>query len=116
MEKGGYEEGIIRIVMALEDADHTIDRDALFEDERLLESSARLKKLKRDDFMRMVHDQSSILETDEDKAFESLPSLISRAEDRRKALALAKKIVVKKSAMSPYQKKVLSRMNRALQV
>ena len=47
MEKGGYEEGVIRMVMALEDADHVIDRDALYEDERLLESSARFKRTQK---------------------------------------------------------------------
>ena len=59
MEKGGYEEGIIRIIMALEDSDHAIDRDALYEDERLLESSARFKNLKREEFLHIVGEQST---------------------------------------------------------
>ncbi|HXK48093.1 MAG TPA: DUF3141 domain-containing protein [Deltaproteobacteria bacterium] len=116
MDKGGYEEGVVRMVMALEDAGHVIDRDALVEDERLLESSSRFKRLKKDAFLHMVHEQAGVLVADRDRALDSIARLIARPEDRRKALALAKKIVLKKSAMSPYQKKVLSRMNRVLQV
>lgn len=32
LEQGGYEEGVIRIIMAMEDSDHAIDRDALYKD------------------------------------------------------------------------------------
>ena len=116
MDKGGYEEGVIRMVMALEDADHVIDRDALYKDELLLESRARFKDLTKDDFLRMVHDQSSILETDEDKAFRTLATVIPGPEDRGMALALARKIVTKGSAMSARQETVLSRMSKALDV
>ncbi len=116
MDKGGYEEGVIRMVLALEDADHFIDRDALCEDELLLESSARFKDLTSNDFLRMVHAQSSILETDEDKAFRKIATMIPGLENRRMALALARKIVTKGSAMSARQETVLSRMNKALDV
>ena len=54
MEKGGNEEGIIRIIMALEDSDHAIDRDALVVDERLLESTARFKNLTKKKFLHIV--------------------------------------------------------------
>jgi hypothetical protein len=114
MDKGGYEEGVIRIVMALENADHFIDRDALYQDELLLESSARFKDLTRDDFLHIVHDQSSILETDEDKAFRTLAIMIPGLEERRMALALARKIMTKESALSARQETVLSRMSKSL--
>jgi pimeloyl-ACP methyl ester carboxylesterase len=116
VDKGGYEEGVIRMVMAVEDADHVIDRDALYKDELLLESSVRFKDLTSDDFLRMVHDQSSILETDKDKAFRTLATMIPSPEDRRMALALAREIVTKGSAMSARQETVLSGMSKALDV
>ena len=80
MEKGGYEEGIIRIIMALEDSDHAIDRDALYVDERLLESSARFKKLNKKEFLHIVGEQSLILQVDEDKALKALGKLIVTTE------------------------------------
>ncbi len=86
MDKGGWEEGLIRMVMALEDADHVIDPDALYEDDLLLVSSEGFEKLKRDDFLRMARDQSSIFETDEDKAFKTPATLIPGPEDRARGL------------------------------
>jgi hypothetical protein len=116
MEKGGYEEGIIRIVMALEDSDHAIDRDALFQDERLLESSARFKRLNKKDFLHIAQEQSRILQTDEDKAFKSLATLITNPKDRKTALTVAKKITLSGTSMSNRQKEVLSKINKALHV
>jgi hypothetical protein len=114
MEKGGYEEGIIRIVMALEDSDHAIDRDALYADERLLESSARFKKLNKKEFLHIVGEQSRILQVDEDKALKALGKLIVTPKDRKTALSLARKIVSSGSAMTSKQKAVLSRINNVL--
>ena len=116
MEKGGYEEGIIRIAMALEDSDHAIDRDALYQDERLLESRARFKKLNKKDFMHIVQEQSRILQTDEDKALKSLAKLITTPKDRKTALIVAKKIILLGKSTSNHQKLVLSKINKALQV
>jgi hypothetical protein len=116
MEKGGYAEGIIRIVMALEDSDHAIDRDALYQDERLLESSARFKSLKKEDFISIAQEQSRILQADEDKAFKSLAKLITTPEERKTALTVAKKIILSGTSMSNRQKAVLAKINKALQV
>ena len=116
MEKGGYEEGIIRIVMALEDSDHAVDRDALYQDERLLASSERFKGLNKKEFLHIAGEQSRILQIDEDKAIASLSRLIVMPEDRNTALAVAKKIVLSGKAISNRQKEVLSRISKALQI
>ena len=116
MEKGGYEEGIIRIVMALEDSGHAIDRDALYEDERLLESSGRFKKLKRKEFLHIVGEQSRILQVDENNALKALGKLIVTPEDRKTALILARKIISSGSAMTSKQKTVLSNIKKAFKV
>jgi hypothetical protein len=114
MEKGGYEEGLIRMVVALEDSDHTIDRDALYRDERLLESSVGFKKLDKNGFMHLAQEQARILETDEENALKSLPNLIPTPERRKAALAIAKKIISSEATMSDRQKAVLSRISKAL--
>jgi len=116
MEKGGYEEGIIRIVMAMEDSDHAIDRDALYQDERLLESSERFKKLKRKEFLHIAGEQSRILQVDEDNALKALRKLIVTPEDRKTALTLVRKIISSDSTMTNKQKAVLSRIKKAFKV
>ena len=115
MEKGGYEEGIIRMVIALEDSDRPFDRDALYRAERLLTSSAGFKKLNKKDFMHIAHEQYCIIQADEDKAFKSLAKLITTPQDRKTALTLAKKIVSAGTPISNNQRKILSRINNILQ-
>ncbi len=115
MDKGGYEEGVVRMIMALEDADQAIDRDALLKDELLLESSGVFRDLKKDDFLRMVHDQARILQTDEEKAIRTLSILIPNPQDRGKALELARRIVTGQSAVSARQEGVLARITETLE-
>jgi pimeloyl-ACP methyl ester carboxylesterase len=116
MGKGGYEEGLIRIVMALEDSDHAIDRDALYRDESLLASGERFKQLDKKEFMHIAGQQSRILQMDEDQAFKSLAKLIATPEDRKTALEVAKKVVLSGISMSKRQKEVLSRISKALPI
>jgi pimeloyl-ACP methyl ester carboxylesterase len=113
LEQGGYEEGVIRIIMALEDSDHAIDRDALYEDERLLESSERFKKLNRKEFLHIVRQQARVLQIDENKALKALGKLIATPQDRQTAMALVKKIVATGSSMTSEQEAVLSKIESA---
>ena len=116
IEKGGYEEGIIRIVMALEESDHAVDRDALYEDERLLASSERFRQLNKTEFLHIAGEQARILQVDEDHALKALARLIVAPEDRDTALAVAKKIALSGRAISNRQKEVISRISEALQI
>jgi pimeloyl-ACP methyl ester carboxylesterase len=116
MEKGGYEEGVIRMIMALEDADHIIDRDALFRDERLLASSKRFRTLDQKEFLHIAGEQSRLLQIDEDKSLAALARLIATPQERKTALALAKKIVLPGRYVKKRQKEVLTRIAGALQI
>jgi hypothetical protein len=116
MEKGGAVEGVIRMVMALEDSDQTIDRDALFRDERLLASNERFKILRKKEFLHIAGTQARVLQINEDRALASLATLIAGSEERRVALSLAQKIVMSGRAGSDRQKAVLSSIRSALQM
>jgi pimeloyl-ACP methyl ester carboxylesterase len=115
LEHGGYEEGIIRIIMALEDSDHAIDRDALYADERLLASSERFRKLDQREFLHMVGQQARILQVDENKALKALGKLIPAPEDRQTAMGLVQEIVAAGSGMAREQKAMLSKIKDILQ-
>jgi len=116
MEEGGFEEGVIRILMALEDSDHVIDRDALCRDERLLASSERLKKLNKKEFFHIAGEQSRLLQIDEDKALQSLAKLIQTPEERKSALTIAGKIVLSEAPLSNRREEVLSKIKKAMQM
>ena len=104
----------MRKVSSLEDSDHAIDRDALYEDERLLESSLKFKRLNRKEFLYIVGEQSRILQVDQDKALKALGKIITTPQDRKTALTMARKIISSGAAMTKEQKAILSRINKAL--
>jgi pimeloyl-ACP methyl ester carboxylesterase len=114
VDEGGFEEGIIRIIMALEDSDHDVDRDELYADERILESSKRFRGLDRKEFLHMVGQQTRILQVDQDKALKALGKLIATPGDRQTARALVRKFVAADSDMTSEQEAVLSKINKAL--
>jgi pimeloyl-ACP methyl ester carboxylesterase len=115
MDKGGLEEGLIRMILALEDADRAIDRDSLLHDEVLLGSSGAFANLKQEDFLRIAHDQGCMLKADEDQAIAALCVLIPDCEERRKAMELAARIVLRGAAPSAGQEVVLSKIARTLE-
>ncbi|MEJ2660905.1 MAG: DUF3141 domain-containing protein, partial [Desulfobacteraceae bacterium] len=115
LEQGGYEEGVIRMIMALEDSDHAIDRDALYTDKRLLSSSQRFKKINQREFFHMVGQQARILQVGENEALKALGKLIATQEDRKTALALVQKIVAAGSGMTREQEAVLLKIRQTLQ-
>jgi pimeloyl-ACP methyl ester carboxylesterase len=115
LEQGGYEEGIIRIIMALEESDHAIDRDALYADERLLASSERFAKLDRKRFLHMVGEQARILQVDKNEALKALGKLIPTPKDRQTAMDLVRKIVAAGSGLTRGQEEILLKVKDALQ-
>ncbi len=116
MEKGGFVEGVIRMVMALGEIDHAIDRDRLFEDERVLEASKRIKRISKSDFVKVVQEQSRILQIDEDRAIKALSGLIQSREERREALKIARQIMLAERDPSDREKSILEKIEDALEL
>jgi len=115
LEQGGYEEGVIRMIMALEDSDHAIDRDALYADERLLAASEGFGRLDRKTFLHMVGEQARILQVDENKALQALGKLIATPQERRSAMDLVQKIVAAGPDMTSEQEAILLKIKNGLQ-
>ncbi len=115
IDKGGFEEGVIRMILALEDADGAIDRDSILQDELLLGSSGTFANLKQEDFSRIAHDQGCMLKADQDWAIAALSALIPDREDRRRAMELAVRIVIRGREPSARQEIVLSKIARTLE-
>jgi pimeloyl-ACP methyl ester carboxylesterase len=116
MEKGGFIEGVLRMVMALAEIDHAIDRDRLFEDERILEASKRMKGMSESDFVKVVQEQSRILQIDEDRAIKALSGLIQSREERREALKIARQIMLAERDPSDREKSILEKIEDALEL
>ena len=115
MNKGGYAEGVIRIMVALITADKKVEEAEILRAENIVLSSKRLYNIRRSDLKIMVKEQARILQTDRQKALDALPILLKNASDRKKAIAIAEEMVGNKDrALTAAEKKVLAKIEAIL--
>ena len=88
MEKGGFAEAIVRILLALGLADQKIKSKSFYVFEAIVRKNERLKALGHEKIKEIVRSQYRILQTDTDQAIASLPRLLSTKEERSQTLAI----------------------------
>jgi tellurite resistance protein len=113
-EKGGLAEGIVRAMMAMARTGRVIGRKHYTVAEEIAKTHKTLQKIRPAAFRRMVKEQYSILEADEDRALAALATLIPGEHDRDEALALARRIALVDGAYTPEEKAMLERIASGL--
>jgi tellurite resistance protein len=116
MEKGGFVAGLVRIILALAVADKSLDRDELAAAEDIVLNYQPSKKIKRADYIKMVKEQSRILQTDIDQAIGTLPKLIKTSKDRQRAMAAARQVVFADKDLNPKEEAIWTRISKSLKV
>ncbi|MGE5844514.1 MAG: DUF3141 domain-containing protein [Syntrophaceae bacterium] len=113
-EKGGLAEGIVRAMMAMARTGRVIGRKHYTVAEEIAKTHKTLQKIRPAVFRRMVKEQYSILEADEDRALAALAALIPGEHDRDEALALARRIALVDGTYTPEEKAMLDKIARGL--
>jgi len=93
--KGGFAEGVVRMVSALAHAGDSIDRHVLKAFQDISHKDERLKKLVSTKLADAVKKQACILAADPERAMETLAALLPEPADRKAALAIARGIFPK---------------------
>jgi poly(3-hydroxyalkanoate) synthetase len=114
MEKGGFAEGIVRVIVALADADAIFDQREFKTAEDIILADDRLRKIRPDDFKRMVTEQSRILETDNALALTSLKKLLTTPRDRKIAIEIAQKMAEADLIVSGQEKTLIDTIKNIL--
>ena len=93
MDKGGFPEAVIRILLAVGLADWKLGREDYELITRLIEENKELKDIRPAEMRQIVRTQARILQTDTDQAINALPHLLLSKKERQNALSLLKKAV-----------------------
>jgi pimeloyl-ACP methyl ester carboxylesterase len=93
MEQGGFGEAVTRMILAFMLADRDVARKGYELAGRLFETETRLKEFGRQRLKSVVLSQARILQTDADRAIETLPALLPTPEDRFQAVSLLNRAV-----------------------
>jgi len=112
--RGGFAEGVVRIVSALAHVGDSIDRDVLKAFQDISHKDERLNKLVSTELANAVQKQACILAGDPDRAIETLASLLPEPTDRQAALAIVKGIFPEREALEPEVQAKLEDIQAAL--
>jgi len=114
--KGGFAEGVVRMVSALAHVGDSIDRDVLTAFHDISEKDERLKRLESTELADAVKKQACILAGDPEKAIETLAALLPEPADRKAALAIALDIFPKGETLEPEVQKRIDDIQAALDI
>ncbi len=91
MGKGGFLEGLIRVLAAIGKADRSFDRDEFLKIQKIVREHDRLKTIPVTEFRRIAREQTRLLQIDEDVAIETLARLLRTEKDRKDVQAIVEK-------------------------
>ncbi|WDP91858.1 MAG: DUF3141 domain-containing protein [Desulfobacter sp.] len=89
MATGGFEEAVIRIMLAVSHADNMMNMMEYDAAKQSLKTDKRLKALKAGQLKALIKEQAALLEKDRNLALATLPDLIPEETDREAALIIA---------------------------
>ncbi|SLM28158.1 Poly(3-hydroxyalkanoate) synthetase [Desulfamplus magnetovallimortis] len=101
MRRGGFEEGMVRIMIAVTRADKVMGMTEYGAAEIFMRADERLSKITPEKMKNMIIEQSAILEKDKAMALETLADLIPSQEDRITAIEIANTIANADDVLHP---------------
>ena len=116
MTQGGAAEGLIRIYMATARINQGVKRQHFEIGEEIAKTHKILSKLRPSRFKKIMHEQTAILQADEDKAIKALSVLIKDKDDRMEALSIARRLFLADGVYNDDEKIMLEKIKKGLKL
>ncbi len=113
VDRGGFVEGVIRMLVLLAGARGAVRRDRLERSGRVLTKDAPFRDLDPATRARVIHEQTLIARFEPDQAIDALPSML-RDDERDKAVSVVEYIAGDVEDMEPHTLHMLNRIRVAL--
>ncbi|MFZ5570751.1 MAG: DUF3141 domain-containing protein [Thermodesulfobacteriota bacterium] len=114
MDKGGFLEGVLRIMVAMADADQVYEKEELDTIRNIIIGHNILTSTSEADLKSKIRLQMRLLQIDWDRAIDSLPQLIRSPESRLTAIAVANAMVESDGKTNRKEKNLLKRITALL--
>lgn len=112
--EGGHAAGLIRIYMAVARLGQQVKRKHFAIGEEIARTHRVLKKLRPAQFKKIMHEQTAILQADEDKALNALSVLIRDKNDREEALGVARRLCLADGVYNDAEKVLVEKIRKGL--
>ncbi len=116
MTQGGVAEGLIRIYMATARINQGVKRQHFEVGEEIAKTHKILSKLRPSRFKKIMHEQTAILQADEDKAIKALSVLIKDKDDRMEAISIARRLFLADGVYNDDEKIMLEKIKKGLKL
>ncbi len=112
--EGGHAAGLIRIYMAVARLGQQVKRKHFENGGEIARTHRVLKKLRPAQFKKIMHEQTAILQADEDKALNALSVLIRDKNDREEALGVARRLCLADGVYNDAEKVLVEKIRKGL--
>lgn len=116
MKKGGFAEGLCRIMVAIAEADDVIDRSELLRYQTVAKSYPAFAKKRRSEFREMIKEQARILQTDKELALKTLADLLVTRKEREEAIQIARDMAFADGNYAPEEKVLIEKIEALLEL
>jgi len=114
LERGGFAEAVIRMLIILAGTRQAIRRDRLDRSSRVLGCDEPFASLGPERRATLIHEQTVIVEFERERAIETLPALLTTPEQRRLAIDVVQYIAGAVEEMEPYTIQTMQRFRKVL--
>ena len=114
MEEGGFAAGLIRVYMAIAKIGRQVRRAHFEIGEEIARTHRVLSKLRPAQFKKIMHEQTAILQADEDRAINALSVLIKEKDDRMEALSIARRLCLVDGVYTDDEKAMVEKIRKGL--
>ena len=114
IDRGGFEEAVIRMLILMAESRATVRRDRLERSAKVLGHDEPFASLGGEKRAALIHEQSLIVEFERDRAIETLPELLPDMEDRQRAIEVVEYIAGAIEEMEPATIQLVQRFHGVL--
>jgi hypothetical protein len=113
-EQGGFAEAVLRIMLAVAQAERMVDARGFRLAQRIKQEHPRLRPIPREQIRAAVKEAAFMLRFDEERALAALPLMLPTEEERREAVEIVRRIGYADGEITPASEAVLARIERLL--
>jgi pimeloyl-ACP methyl ester carboxylesterase len=113
-EQGGFAEAVLRIMLAVAQAEQMLDVRGFRLAQRIKQEDAALRHIPREHMKAAAREQAFMLRFDRERALAALPKMLPAEDERRKALDIVQRIGYADGEIRPEGAAVLARIEEIL--
>ena len=115
-EEGGFAEGVLRIMLAVAQAEHMFDARGFRLAQRIKQEHPVLRELSREWVRAAAKEEAFMLRFDQERALAALPRLLPTEQERREAVDIVRRIGYADGEITPESEAMLAKIERILEL